>query len=171
MSGRTVIHIVAFFGYLLLQVLLLRNFFLFDSAFCLAYIGFLLLLPIETSVLWLLLLGFTLGLSVDIFYDSLGIHASACVFIMFVRNYWINLLTPQGGYDLGAVPSLALDGWQWFVSYALPLVFLHHLVLFYVEAGGFHLYAFTLMKVLASTLFTFVFLFILQFFFYNKRRR
>ncbi|MEM9855758.1 MAG: Rod shape-determining protein MreD [Bacteroidota bacterium] len=171
MSGRTVIHIVAFFGYLLLQVLLLRNFFLFDSAFCLAYIGFLLLLPIETSVLWLLLLGFTLGLSVDIFYDSLGIHASACVFIMFVRNYWINLLTPQGGYDLGAVPSLALDGWQWFVSYALPLVFLHHLVLFYVEAGGFHLFAFTLMKVLASTLFTFVFLFILQFFFYNKRRR
>ncbi|MEM6522491.1 MAG: Rod shape-determining protein MreD [Bacteroidota bacterium] len=171
MNSRIVIQIVSFFAYLFLQALLLRSFVLFDSAFCLAYVGFLLLLPIETSVIWLLLLGFIMGMGIDIFYDSLGIHASASVFIMFVRNYWINLLTPQGGYDLGALPSLALDGWQWFVSYALPLVFLHHLVLFYVEAGGFHLFTFTLVKILASTLFTFIFLFLLQYFFYAKRRR
>ena len=171
MNGRIIIQGVSFFAYLFLQTLVLRGFILFDSAFCLAYVGFLLLLPIETSVIWLMLLGFAMGLGVDVFYDSLGIHASASVFIMFMRNYWINLLTPQGGYDLGAIPSITLDGWQWFVSYALPLVFLHHLVLFYIEAGGFHLFSFTLMKVLGSTLFTFLFLFILQCFFYAKRRR
>lgn len=171
MSGRIVIQVLAFFGYLLMQVLVLRNFVLFDSAFCLAYIGFLLLLPIETSVIWLLVLGFTMGIGIDIFYDSLGIHAAASVFIMFVRNYWINLLTPQGGYDLGAIPSLALDGWQWFLSYMLPLVFLHHLILFFTEAAGFHLFSFTLVKVLGSTLFTFLFLLILQYFFYTKRKR
>lgn len=171
MNARIIIQIFSFFGYLLLQVLLLKNFIIGDKAFCFAYIGFLLLIPIETSVLWLMIIGFLMGFTVDIFYDSLGIHAAACVFIMFVRNYWINLLTPQGGYDSGAVPSLALDGWQWFSSYALPMVFLHHLVLFYTQAAGFTFFSFTLLKVLASALFTFIFLFILQYFFYTKRRR
>ncbi|WP_255518116.1 Rod shape-determining protein MreD [Fulvivirga sp. M361] len=170
MSGRIIIQVFSFFAYLLIQALVVKNFVLFDRAFCFVYIGFLLLLPIETGLLPLLFLGFITGIGADIFYDSLGIHASACVLIMFLRNYWINLLTPQGGYDTGALPSLSLDGWQWFSSYALPMVFMHHLVLFYVEAAGFGLFTFTLTKVFASTLFTFVLLFTLQYLFYNKRR-
>ncbi len=170
MSGRLVVQIFSFFAYLLAQALLFKNFVLFDNAFCLVYVGFLLMLPVETSVLALLVLGFVMGVGVDVFYDSLGIHAASCVFIMFVRNYWLGLLTPQGGYDSGAIPSIALDGWQWFSSYALPLVFLHHVALFYTEAAGFGLFTFTLVKVLASTLFTFIVLLPVQYFFYNKRR-
>ncbi len=170
MSGRILIQVFSFFAYLLVQALLFKNLVLFDRAFCFAYIGFLLLLPIESSVIILLVLGFVMGLGADVFYDSLGIHAASCVFIMFVRNYWLNLLTPQGGYDPGVIPSIALDGWQWFSSYALPLIFLHHLVLFFAEAAGFGLFSFTFVKVLASTLFTFMVLLPIQYFFYNKRR-
>lgn len=163
-------NIASFFLYVLVQVLLLKNLVIFDKGFCFIYIAFLLLLPVETNVVWLMLLGFITGFTVDIFYDSLGIHASASVFIMFIRNYWLNLMTPQGGYDLGSVPTIRLNGWQWFSFYSLPLIFAHHAVLFFIESADFDLFGFTLSKIFFSTLFTFVVIMISQYLFYNKRR-
>lgn len=164
------VHIVSFFIYLLVQVLFFKNLVLFDKGFCFIYIAFLLLLPVETNTVWLMILGFITGFFVDIFYDSLGIHASASVFIMFVRNYWLNLLTPQGGYDTGSVPTIRLNGWQWFSFYTLPLIFAHHAVLFFIESADFGLFGFTLSKIFFSTLFTFLVIIITQYLFYNKRK-
>ncbi len=164
------IHVVSFFIFVLVQVLLLKDLVLFDKGFCFLYIAFLLLLPIETNVISLMILGFLTGFIVDIFYDSLGIHAGASVFIMFIRNYWLNLLTPQGGYDTGAVPTIRLSGWQWFSFYSLPLIFGHHAVLFFIESADFDLFGFTLSKIFFSTLFTFTVLMITQYLFYNKRK-
>jgi hypothetical protein len=117
-----------------------------------------------------MLLGFATGFVVDVFYDSLGIHAAACVFIMFVRNIWINMITPQGGYDMGMVPSIRSNGWQWFFTYIIPLVFLHHSVLLFTEAATFSHFGFTMMKVLMSTLFTVVALMVSQILFYSAKR-
>ena len=47
-------------------------------------------------------------IAIDIFYDSLGLHAFSCVLVMYVRNYWLTLITPQGGYDSSATPSIAV---------------------------------------------------------------
>ena len=170
LNGRLIIQIVSFFLYVLIQVLLLRNFVLFDKAFCFLYIAYLLVLPVETGVLSLMTIGFLLGISIDIFYDSLGIHAAAGVFIMFIRNYWLNMLTPQGGYDSGTSPIIRENGLRWFSIYALPLIFLHHCVLFFTESAGFGLFGFTLSKAFFSTWFTFAVILITQYLFYNKRR-
>ena len=171
MTNRSIIfQVISFFAYVLVQVIFLRNVVLFDKAFCFIYVGFLLFLPLETNRPLLMLLGFVTGFAIDIFYDSLGIHAAACVFIMFVRNIWLNLITPQGGYDAGMVPSIRSSGWQWFMMYMVPLVFLHHMILFFTEASGFHLFGFTMMKVLMSTLFTVVTLLISQILFYSAKR-
>jgi len=165
-----VVHIVSFFLYILVQVALFKNIVIFDKGFCFIYIAFLLLLPIETNVVVLMFLGFLTGFTVDIFYDSLGIHASASVFIMFARNYWLNLLTPQGGYESNAVPTIRLNGWQWFSFYSLPLIFVHQTILFFVESAEFDLFGFTLSKVVFSTIFTFIILMISQYLFYNRRK-
>ena len=109
----------------------------------------------------LLGLAFITGLTIDIFYDSVGIHAAALVFIAYVRPYWINVLTPQGGYDLGANPTLGQMGLFWFLSYAFPLIFVHHFAIFYIE-GGFSQFFFTLVKVFSSTLFTLLVLVVVQ---------
>ncbi len=171
MTNRSIIfQVISFFAYVLVQVIFLRNVVLFDKAFCFIYVGFLLFLPLETNRPLLMVLGFLTGFFIDIFYDSLGIHAAACVFIMFVRNIWLNLITPQGGYDSGMVPSIRSSGWQWFMMYLVPLVFLHHVVLFFAEAAGLHLFGFTMMKVLMSTLFTVVALLISQILFYSAKR-
>ena len=84
-----VIQAVAFFIYLFYQVLILKNIVLFHTAFCYLYVAYLLFLPVESNPMLLMLAGLTMGVAMDVFYDSLGLHASACVFIMYVRNYWL----------------------------------------------------------------------------------
>lgn len=170
MNSKSLIHIISFFGYVALQSIILQNIVLFDTAFCFAYVAFLLCLPVDMGIIGLLFLGFLTGISVDIFYDSLGMHAAASVFIMYIRNYWLNMITPQGGYDVGAMPTIKSNGWQWMLGYILPMIFIHHLILLFIEASSFSLFWFTLLKVIMSTIFTATVIFILQYLFYNNRR-
>lgn len=169
-SKNFAIQLFYLFIYIFLQIMFMKNMVLFDKAFCFIYIGFLLLLPFETGPLLLLLLGFLLGLIIDVFYDSLGIHIAASVLVMYLRPYWINLITPRGGYEIGMEPTLKLMKFEWFATYALPLIFIHHFALFYIEAGGFSMFFFTFAKVLFSALFTFVAILIMQQLLYSSKR-
>ena len=170
MTRSNIIQAISFFIYLFFQVLILKNAVLFHTAFCFLYVAYLLLLPVESSPLWLMVLGLIMGFFIDMFYDSLGLHALSCVLIMYLRNYWLARLTPQGGYDNGAVPSIAASGVQWFLIYIIPIVFLHHAVLFFIEAGGFQYFGFTLWKTLCSTVYTTIVIFIVQYLFPGGRR-
>ncbi len=171
MSRLNIIQIISFFIYLIYQVLILKNIVLFNSSFCFLYVAYLFFLPVDSNNLILMLIGFLMGFCVDIFYDSLGLHAFACVFVMYVRNYYLTGITPQGGYDNSATPSIATNGIQWFLVYTFPLVFLHHAVLFFAEAGGFGMFWFTLWKIITSALFTTLVTVIVQFLFPSGRYR
>jgi rod shape-determining protein MreD len=170
MNRSNIIQAISFFAYVFFQVLILKNAVLFHTAFCFAYIVYLLALPVETNPLVLMGVGFVLGLIMDMFYDSLGLHAFSCVLIMFLRNYWLTRLTPQGGYDVSATPGIAMGGLQLFLVYITPLVLIHHSVLFFTEVGGFQFFWFTLMKVLCSTLYTIIVILIVQYLFPGGRR-
>jgi hypothetical protein len=82
----------------------------------------------------------------------------------------MNLITPKGGYENLAIPTLKGTGLDWFSTYAFPLVLIHSFTLFFIEAGGFHMFFFTLTKVIATTLLTFVIILITQYLFYSGRR-
>lgn len=171
MNRISIIQIISFFIYLLYQVLILKNIVLFNTAFCFLYIAYLFFLPVESNPLFLMLAGFLMGIAIDVFYDSLGLHSFACVFVMYTRNYWLSLITPQGGYDSNDTPSIAAHGMQWFLVYTIPLVFLHHSIVFFVEAGGFQMFWFTLWKIITSTLFTTLVTLIVQYLFPSGRYR
>lgn len=170
MSRSGIWYFFSFFIYLIAQIVLMKHLVLFNTAFCFIYIAFILFLPIETNTLLLMVLGFVLGFMIDIFYDSLGIHASALVLVGFLRNIWLSRITPQGGYDAGEGPTLAANGVQWFIIYTLPIIFIHHFALFFIEAGGFGLLWYTFSKVFFSTIFTFLILLLLQYLLPGQRR-
>jgi hypothetical protein len=163
MSRSGIFHFFSFFIYLLVQVLLFKSFVLFNTAFCFIYVAFILFLPIEINTLALMFIGFSLGIMVDIFYDSLGLHAFTLVLIAYLRNYWLSAISPQGGYDTGAGPTLVVNGVQWFLVYTVPMIFLHHFVLFFLEAGGFVVFWYTMLKVIASLLFTMTVILVIQY--------
>jgi len=162
--------IIAFFAYLILQVTLVQNMVLFNVAFCYVYVAIILLLPFDTGRVLLLALGFICGILVDIFYNTLGIHAFACVLLAFIKPLWTNAIPPRGGYELGMAPSIKIMGFSWFLTYSLPLIFIHHLFIFFIEVGGWHLFGFTFVKVIFSTILTFIMVVILQYLFYQRRR-
>lgn len=163
-------QVLNFIVYLMLQILVVRNLVLFDVSFCYLYIGFLLLLPIETGVILGMLLGFGTGLLVDIFYNTFGIHAAACVFIMYIRRYWLEATTPRGGYDIGIIPSPHVLGLRWFLTYSFPLTMIHHALIFFIEMGSFNLFYFTLIKVIASTAFTLLMIIVVQYILHSSRK-
>jgi len=152
-----------FLIYLFIQGFIIRNLVLFNTAFCYLYLAFLLFLPFDTPKILPIILGFLLGIFIDMFYDSLGIHAAACVFIMYIRSYWIRVIMPRGGYEFWMTPTPQAMGMQWFIAYAMPLIFVHHLLIFFIEIGNFSLFFFTLTKAVASTVFTFSMITVIQY--------
>ena len=170
MIRSIIIHIVLFFVYVLVQVVLLKNLVLFDAAFCFLYVAHILLLPFELSSMRVIVIGFLMGFTIDIFYDSMGLHAFATVFMSYARNYWLAVITPQGGYDSGNTPTVSTNGTQWFLVYTIPLVFIHHVILFFLEASGFDMFWYTMMKIIGSLFFTLSVIVFLQFLVPQRRR-
>ncbi len=152
------------------QILFAQNLVLYNRAFCFVYVGFLLLLPLGISRNNILFLGFFTGLIIDIFYNSLGTHMAAMTLIAFIRPIWLNAITPRGGYENVDSPAIKDLSLSWFLAYALPLLFIHLAVVFFIEAGGFHMFFYVISKVLMSTLLTVLVLVILQYLFYSKGR-
>lgn len=161
-------HIVQFILFVTLQILLFDNLVLFSTGFCFIYIAFLLFLPINLNRLVLLLLGFIVGFTVDVFYDTMGIHAAASVLLAFLRPHILNLLTPRDGYEASDSANLHIMGWNWFLTYAFILIVVHHAAVFFLEIISFEWY--TLVKILLSTLFTGVVVVILQLLFFSAKR-
>ncbi|MBK6947346.1 MAG: hypothetical protein IPH16_04015 [Haliscomenobacter sp.] len=120
--------------FLLFQVLLLKQIPLgpigpfYADAF--VYPLFLLLLPQRTSLELLLLLGFGIGLFVDMFYDSWGVHASASVFLAFIRPGMLRRLEPKGGYNLNYGLTIQRFSLTWFLRYA-AIMMLFYLGFYY----------------------------------------
>ena len=170
MNRRTFVHIFQFFIFMAVQILLVRNVVLFNTAFCYIYIAFLLFLPIQMPKVALLLLAFVTGFTVDIFYDTVGINAAACVLLAYLRPYVLLLLTPRDDYEKNDTINVHVMGYRWFTVYALFLVFMHHFALFFLELGSFRAVGFTMAKVLLSTMLTFIVLIIIQLLFFTIRR-
>ncbi|WP_337041409.1 hypothetical protein [Emticicia sp. 17c] len=164
MNSQTVIRlIVTFFIYLLLQIVVLRNFVFFDVAFCFVYIACILLLPDEIPPVWVILISFLTGLLVDIFYNTAGVHASASVLIGYLRAYVIKFLFPTKGVENEIVISLKDMGAERFIRYVAILTLVHHSMLFFVEAGGFAFFLITILKIICSVVFTTFMIIILQY--------
>lgn len=163
-------HIVRLIVYILLQVLIFKQIAFFDVAFSFVYVLGLLLLPIELGHLTMIGVGFLTGLTVDLFYNTQGIQAAACVLIMFVRPYYFRQTT-RGRYDPGMELNIREMGFNWFVVFNLPLIFIHHLVVFYAESGSTNLFFYTFSKAFFSSIFTFMVALIFQYLLTKPRRR
>ncbi len=162
-------NIIRFIVLVLVQVLVIKNIELgiFINPFI--YVLFILLLPFETPKWMLLLIGLFLGLTIDMFYDTIGMHATACVFMSFLRPSVLNWFSPREGYEYGMHPTIQYLGIPWFLSYSAILVFSHHLILFFVEIFRFSETPSTLLRVLISSLFTLLLIVVSQFLFNRKK--
>lgn len=169
MIGPVLVNILRFLVLVALQVFILNRVEISSYLNPNLYVLFILLLPFEVRGAGLLGLAFALGLAVDVFSDTLGMHLMACLFMAWCRPLVLGILSPRGGYEVGAAPGIRDMGLTWFVSYAATLVLLHHLLLFFVEAFGFYEAHLTLARVLGSTVFTLALVVLAQYLTFKPR--
>ncbi len=157
---------VMFVILVLLQVLLFNqvNFGGFLNPFI--YVLFILLLPVSMPRYLILLLSFLLGITIDWFSNTPGLHASATVFMGLMRTPVISLIT-QRESEQSDYPGLHQTGWGWFLTYISFLVIIHHFFLFFVEVFSFENFFRTMLRSMASAVFTVFILILSQFFIFR----
>ncbi|MFC7356646.1 rod shape-determining protein MreD [Jejudonia soesokkakensis] len=145
------INLVRFFALLFLQVLLLNkiNFLGYINPYL--YIVFILIFPLSGNKALLIFLSFLLGLFVDIFSDSGGVHAAASVLIAYVRPLFLKFAFGVSyEYNMVKLNKTPLSERLVYIS---MMVFLHHIVLFSLEIFSFS----HILILLKSTLFSGIF--------------
>jgi|SRR5690625_464294 len=152
MSNDFFINTGRFVFFVLLQVIILNqiNFLGYINPYL--YILFILILPVSFPAWQVILLGFLLGLSVDIFEDSGGMHAAACLVISYLRP---KLLRASYGlsYDYQTLKFYDTSFKERFIFVTL-MVIIHHLVLFLLVFFNFSHSILILKNTLFSGIFT-----------------
>lgn len=146
-------NIFRFILLVLFQVLVLNNIQFLGYINPYVYILFILALPVRTPRWFALLLAFGLGLTIDMFSNTGGMHAFATVMVAFLRNGVIKLFTSiEEGNN--PTPSFHTFGVSAYVKYAFLLVFVHHTTLFLMESMSFAHFWLMMAKIILSSLVT-----------------
>jgi len=164
-------NIVRFLLLLVLQVLVLNHIYFYGFLNPYVYILFILLLPFETPGWLLLALSFLSGLVVDLFTGTLGLHAAASVFTGFVKPGVIKLVGEKPEYDSTTQPTLKEMGFKWFLAFSATMTFLHHLALNFIDVFTFREFWQTLLRVILSSVFTLIFILIIQYIFTSRKEK
>jgi len=161
-------NIIRFIVVVIFQILVMDNVMISGYMVPYVYLLFILLMPFETPRWIVLLSGFFLGLGIDLFEHTLGLHMAATVLVAFIRPYFLNLLAPRDGYEPETFPRIHFYGFVWFLKYTLLMVLTHHLVLFYLEVFQLQNFLSTLLRVILSTALSAATIVLSQFFVFRK---
>ena len=148
--NKTVLNIIRFVVLVLFQVLVINHIRLGGYVHPYIYLIFIMLLPFSTPKWQLLVLGFVMGMTIDLFTGTPGLHAGATTLMAFCRPAIIKLVSGNQKFENIQEPNLGqLDG-IWFLRYVLSLVFIHHFALFFLESFSFRLIGQVLLRILLS---------------------
>ncbi len=161
-------NILRFIVVVLFQVLVMDNVMLNGYMVPYVYLLFILLMPFETPRWIVLVSGFALGLTIDLWEHTPGMHTAATVLIAFIRPYLLSLMSPRDGYEPETFPRVYFYGFAWFLKYTLLMVFIHHLLLFYLEVFQLQNFLSTLSRVILSTILSASTIVLSQFFVFRK---
>jgi len=147
-------YVIMFVVLVLVQVLILNNIQISGLINPYIYVLFVLLLPFNIQGYFLLGLSFLIGITVDIFGNTPGIHAGATVLLGFIRPGLASLISSRELIEKGTTPNMTQLGFASFIKYTVISVLIHHLVLFFAETFSFGDILETLLRWILSSLFS-----------------
>ena len=146
-------QLVRYIIVMLLQVLLFDQLQLWGVCHPYIYVLCLLMLPITLPHSVDMVIGAIVGIIMDIFCNSLGIHMASCILLMFIRPYLIGVIVSDKD-RLNEQISTRTLGLEGMVKYVVILVLLHHLTIFTLAAWSWHHIGFVLLETLVSSIVT-----------------
>lgn len=153
--GNSVKHILHFVGLLFVQVLVIDQvtFGTLNTYISPIILGTsILILPISWRGPRLLLIGFTIGIILDAFHNTLGINASAMLVISFLRPYILRLISPREGFESFFTPNITALPLGQYLIYSSLLFLSFHLTYFAFESLNYQASLVVFIKALSSSI-------------------
>jgi rod shape-determining protein MreD len=163
---------IRFVLFILLQVFILNEMPPLHQ-FIVPYLYFLyiLWLPFNINRLFLMVLAFVFGLTLDAFTGTPGLHAAPCVLIAFIRPFLLSLLIPQETTEQSyAEPGVKSMGLAPYGLYVVILTFVHHFYLVLIEWLQFGNFIYFLGKIAGTTAVSLLLIALTEMLFQRKRR-
>ncbi|RZJ64544.1 MAG: rod shape-determining protein MreD [Flavobacterium sp.] len=168
MNSTVLLNIARFILLLAAQVVIFNNFNLFGFINPFPYILFIMLYPVNGNRNVLLLTSFFLGLMIDMFSNSGGVHAASCLVLAYTRPF-IFKFSFGLSYEYQTVRLDDVLTPERF-SFILIAVVIHHFTLFLLEVFRLTLFWDVLLRTFCSTIFSIVICIILIYMFKPSRR-
>jgi hypothetical protein len=151
--NNSLLNSIRFIVFLSLQVLIFNNINLFGYINPYPYVLFIILYPVNSNKSVLLLGSFFLGLLLDIFCDSGGVHTTASIVLAFLRPTLFRFSFGLS-YEYQTV-KIADKMSPERITLLLLAIVIHHFILFYLEYFRLGLLFTILSRTIVSALFTF----------------
>ena len=154
---QTIISRIGWFiSLVLLQALVFNHVHIFGYATPMPYVYFLLILPSDTPRWLYVVLGFALGLCIDILTTTPGIAAGATCLLGLLAPLYLRIFSPSDNND-AFIPSKRSMEWNSFPKYIFLSVLTYCIVFFLLEAFSFFDWQILLINIVGSTLLTTLF--------------
>jgi rod shape-determining protein MreD len=154
MNSAMLFNIARFILLLVAQVVIFNNFNFLGYINPYPYILFIILYPVNGNKYGLLAASFFLGLIMDLFCNSGGVHAAACLMLSYFRPSLFKFSFGLS-YEYQTVrlnDTLTPERF----SFILLAVIIHHLTLFVLEVFTFEYLWNIILRTILSTLFTII---------------
>jgi hypothetical protein len=161
---------IRFLIFVLLQALVFNQIEIGFGIHLMVHPLFIMLLPFETGIFTLMILGFSLGLVIDVFSNTYGLHASSLLLMAYMRPIIFKFYGPREGYDPLKEPSIFDMGGRWFLFVFGYLILIHHFWYFLVEIFRFDQFLLILQKTLFSVIISYLLAIVLQTFLIKKSK-
>jgi len=161
--------LIYFVLFILIQVLILNNVLVFRIATPFLYLFIIVKIPVNVSRSYVIAISFLVGIVIDVFSNTLGMHAAACSLIGMIRNPLIYTFSVKELAE-DATPSYHSLGVGAFIKYVVSLVVLHHVTLFLIESISLFDPVFLIFRIFANVILTMLFIFIIEAFDLERKR-
>lgn len=168
MNNNLIANSVRFIILILAQVVIFNNINLFGYLNPFPYILFILLYPVNSNKNGLLLASFLLGITVDTFSNSGGVHAAACVVLAQLRPA-IFKFSFGLSYEYQTVRINANLTPERF-TFIIICVVIHHALLFLLEFFKFEFILDIVSRTIQSTFFTLILSILIIYLFKSNKR-
>ena len=168
MNSTLLYNILRFILLLAAQIIIFNNIDFLGYINPFPYILFIMLYPVNGNRSGLLFASFILGLIMDMFSNSGGVHTAACLLLAYFRPY-IFKFSFGLSYEYQTVRIIDVLTPERF-SFILVTVVIHHFALFFLEVFQLNFLWDILIRTIFSTIFTIIICIVLIYIFKAKRR-
>ncbi|MFR9166988.1 MAG: rod shape-determining protein MreD [Dysgonomonas sp.] len=152
----------------LLQALIFNHILFLGYATPFLYIYFLIKLPITLNRNLVIILGFLLGFVIDLFCNTPGLNAAATTFAAFLRYPIERLFFDKEMFE-HLEPKLSTLGTS-FIKYTIAIIIIHHATLISLEYFSYFNIQTVLLRIILSSLLTFILILAIEGYPYKKKK-